>query len=277
MRLGIDIGGTNIVFGLVDDAGHMVRTATSKSFDKTASLEDTLRALKDRIQPFLSENVTHIGIGVPSALDQETGVVYNAINIPSWQNVPLKQILEEAFGVPVCLNNDSNCYALGAYRHFQEEQPKSLVGVTLGTGVGLGLVIDGQLFSGNNTGAGEVGCIRYLDADLETYCSSQFFARHNTTAKDVAEAVEKGDRTAQELFDQFGHHMGHLVATILYAYDPEMLVLGGGIARGYKYFKDGMERCLQEVFIYPTSLKRLKIRHLTNDEIALMGAAFLQK
>ena len=172
MRLGIDIGGTNIVFGLFGENGQLVRTSSVRSFARDASLESTLQSLQDRIGEFLTPEVTSIGIGVPSALDRETGVVYNAVNIPSWQNVPLKQILEAHFHVPVRLNNDANCFALGAYRHFAAEKPQSFVGVTLGTGVGLGIVIDGELYNGHNTGAGEIGCIRYLDADLETYCSA---------------------------------------------------------------------------------------------------------
>ena len=148
--------------------------------------------------------------------------------------------------------------------------------MTLGTGVGLGLVINGDIFNGHNTGAGEVGCIPYLDADLETYCSSPFFARHGTTSKQAAEALQLGDPEAREMFNTFGNHIGHLVATILYAYDPEILVIGGGISRGYPYFKDAMNAFLAARFLYPETLKRLKIRQLDNDAIALSGAAFLQ-
>ena len=276
MRLGIDIGGTNIVIGLFDDSCRMVKSSSAKSFGREETLESTIRTLKDRISALITEGVRHIGIGVPSALDPETGGVYNAVNIPSWQNVPLKGILEEALGLPVFLNNDSNCFALGAYRHFRNEKPRSLAGVTLGTGVGLGLVIEGKLYNGHNTGAGEIGCIRYLDADLETYCSSPFFARHDTSCKDAAMAALQGDRQALGLFREFGTHMGRLVATILYAYDPEMLVLGGGISRAYPLFKESMEACLRQEFIYPASLERLKIRQIDNDEIALTGAAFLK-
>jgi glucokinase len=276
MRLGIDIGGTNIVFGLFGEDGQLVRSASVRSFARDASLESTLQSLQDRIGEFLTPEVTSIGIGVPSALDRETGVVYNAVNIPSWQNVPLKQILEARFHVPVRLNNDANCFALGAYRHFAEEKPQSFVGVTLGTGVGLGIVIDGELYNGHNTGAGEIGCIRYLDADLEMYCSSPFFTRNGTTCKKAAEAAAQGDPQALALFQEVGGHIGNLVATILYAYDPEMLVLGGGISRAFPYFKDSMKACLEKAFIYPETLKRLKIRQIDNDEIALIGAAYLQ-
>jgi glucokinase len=275
MRIGIDIGGTNIAMGKTDASGRIAKTTSVRSFQRTDSLEATVARLEDLIQSFLTDEVTNIGIGVPSALDREKGIVYNAINIPSWKNVPLKQILEDRFHIPVSLNNDANCFALGAYRHFIDENPASFVGVTLGTGVGMGIVIDGELYNGHNTGAGEIGCIPYLDADLETYCSTPFFARLGTTSKEVAEALQQGDPKAAEIFDTFGNHIGHLVATILYAYDPEMLVLGGGISRAYPYFKDSMNAYLEASFIYPETLKKLKIRQIDNDVIALTGAAFL--
>ena len=277
MRLGIDIGGTNIALGLADESGCFVRTVNVPSFRKDDSLESTIQRLKELILPLLTDDVTQIGIGVPSALDRETGVVYNAVNIPSWKDVPLKQILEDVFHRNVFLNNDANCFALGAYRHFLDENPASFVGVTLGTGVGMGIVIDGELYNGHNTGAGEIGCVPYLDADLETYCSTPFFARLGTTCKEVAEAMRQGDPKAAEIFNTFGYHIGHLVATILYAFDPEMLVLGGGISRAYPYFKDSMNAYLEASFIYPETLKKLKIKQIDNDEIALTGAAFLNK
>ncbi len=276
MRLGIDIGGTNIVFGLFDEDGHLIRTSSVRSFAREASLESTLQSLEDRIGEFLSPEVKSIGIGVPSALDRETGVVYNAVNIPSWQNVPLKQILEAHFHLPVRLNNDANCFALGAYLHFKEENPSSLAGITLGTGVGMGLVAGGKLYNGNNTGAGEIGCIGYLDADLETYCSSPFFTAHGISCKQAAEAMERGDSEAKKLFDEFGMHLSRLMTVVLYAYDPEMVVFGGGVSRAFPYFKETMMAHLREVFIYPASLDKLKIRQLVCDDTALLGAANLE-
>jgi glucokinase len=275
MTLGIDIGGTTIGLGLLDEAGTLVRSLFAGSFGKDDSLEGTVETLKRHISGLLTSEVRSIGIGVPSALDREEGVIYNAINIPSWKNVPLKQILEDSFGLPVRLNNDANCFALGAYRHFKDECPESLVGVTLGTGVGVGLVIDGRLYNGHNTGAGEIGCIPYLDADLETYCSSHFFTRNGTNCKKAAKACCDGDPSMRRLFEVFGRHVAHLVQTILYAYDPAMIVLGGGISRAYPLFKESMDACLAATFLYPEILERLTIRQLDNEEIALTGAALL--
>lgn len=275
MRLGIDIGGTNIGIGVIDDSGLLLDSFFQKSFSKDDTLERTIEVLKSLIGSFFTKDVAGIGIGIPSALDRQTGFVYNAINIPPWKNVPLKAILEDHFGVPVRLNNDSNCFALGAYAHFKEEHPASLAGITLGTGVGLGLVVDGELYNGNNTGAGEIGCIPYLDADLETYCSSHFFSAHGTTCKKAAEAMERGDSEAKALFDEFGRHLARLMSVVLYAYDPEMVVFGGGISRALPYFKEKMMSCLREDFIYPETLNKLKIRQLVCDDTALLGAANL--
>lgn len=276
MRLGIDIGGTTIGIGRIDDSGLLLDSSFHDSFPKDASLEKTLEFLKSLIGSCFSQDVAGIGLGIPSALDRQTGLVYNAINIPSWKNVPLKAILEDHFGVPVRINNDSNCFALGAYAHFKEENPASMAGITLGTGVGMGLVINGELYNGNNTGAGEIGCISYLDADLETYCSSHFFSAHGLTCKQAAEAMERGDSDAKKLFDEFGMHLARLMAVVLYAYDPEMVVFGGGISRAFPYFKASMMEHLRKGFIYPASLDKLKIRQLVCDDTALLGAANLE-
>ena len=277
MRIGIDIGGTNISLGVFDNDFQLLRTTRMSSFRKDEPLDSTLQGLKQFIEPFISPDVESIGIGVPSALDRDSGVIYNAVNIPAWKNVPLKCYLEDAFRIPVNLNNDSNCFALGASRYFFSEKASSLVGITLGTGVGMGIIIEGKLYNGNNTGAGEIGCIPYLDADLETYCSSHFFTRHGTDCKKAAEALKAGSQTAKALFEEFSMHLAKLVSTVLYAYDPEILVFGGGISLAFPYFKDTMLQFLQSHFIYSETLEKLKIKQLCNDEVALTGAAFLER
>ena len=113
-------------------------------------LEESLTYLKAQISKMMTPQTRGIGVGVPSVLDSETGVVYNVANIPSWIEVPLKDILESEFNVPVYINNDSNCFTLGE-KKFGEGRPfKHLVGVTLGTGVGAGIIINDHLYGGSN-------------------------------------------------------------------------------------------------------------------------------
>ena len=131
MLLGIDIGGTTINLGLVDGT-QIVKSITVRSFPKDATKEQTIDYLADSIKQIITPEVTRIGIGVPTIVDVEKGIVYNATNIPSWDVVPLKEVLERRFGIPVSVNNDANCYALGAARKV-EGAPATVVTVTLGT------------------------------------------------------------------------------------------------------------------------------------------------
>ena len=138
MILGIDLGGTNLCLGLVD-GGKVVKMTSVPSFDRSFTLEQTLEYLAEQISAVFVEGIEKIGIGVPTVVDVEKGIVYDAANIPSWKEVHLKEFLEGRFGVPVYVNNDANCYAMGAYGLYPEDaRPASLVTVTLGTGMGIG-------------------------------------------------------------------------------------------------------------------------------------------
>ena len=147
MILGVDIGGTTINFGLVDKK-EVVKKVTVPSFEKNATQSQTLAYLGDRIAEILEPGVEKIGIGVPSVTDPVKGIVYDAANIPSWDVVPLKEVLEKRFGIPVFVNNDANCYAVGAAA-LVKQPAHVVVTVTLGTGTGVGIVIDGVLFTIN--------------------------------------------------------------------------------------------------------------------------------
>ncbi len=273
MILGIDLGGTNVRIGQLSN-GELVNKVTEPSPGQMP-LEASITYLKDQIRKMITPETKGIGVGVPSVLDSETGIVYNVANIPSWVEVPLKDILESEFKVPVFINNDSNCFALGE-KKFGEGRPfKHMVGVTLGTGVGAGIIINHHLYGGSNTGAGEIGCLPYLDATLEDYCGSMFFkTHHQTTGKEAAENARKNDPVALQVWEEFGVHMGRLVEAIVFAYDPEAIVFGGGITSAFPLFESSMQNAMKG-FPYPKSLEKLQIRISNNPDIAILGAAAL--
>lgn len=273
MTLGIDIGGTTINLGLVDGP-RVLKKVQVPSFPKTATLDDTLIYLGDRIEDFLVPGIQKIGIGVPSLTDPVKGIVYNAANIPSWDVVPLKETLEARFDIPVYVNNDANCYALGAAVKVGGN-PSTVVTVTLGTGTGVGIVIDGKLFSGTHCGAGEIGAIPYEGLDYESFCSKKFFDREGRDSRQAARAAEAGDPGALAFFDAFGRHLGKFLTLVMYAYDPECIVFGGGISYTAPHFEKAMLRTLREDYLYPHALERLRIHYLPGDEMALLGASLL--
>lgn len=275
MVLAIDLGGTNLCLGLVDD-GAVVNMTSVPSFPTSATMEQTLEYLAEQISIMMSPSVEKIGIGVPSVVDVERGIVYNAANIPSWKEVRLKNFLEKRFGIPVSINNDANCYAMGAYGSYpSDNKPAVLVTVTLGTGLGIGIVDHGCLYCGVNCGAGELGYLDYKDSNLEEYCSKQFFDKHGVKPHEASAAALSGDESAIKLFNEFGRNLGHALMIIMYAYDPSHIVLGGGIANALPLFRDAMEEYLIEKFPFKKNVENLIIDVRTSGEMPILGASLI--
>ena len=271
MKIGVDLGGTNVRAALVDGTD-IIRIEKAPCPAK-GTKEEVIEAIAALIEALICDEVTSIGMGVPSVVDTAKGIVYNVANIPSWQEVPLKEIFEKRFGIPVHINNDANCFSLGESRFGKGQGFSDMVGVTLGTGVGAGVIIDGKLYEGRNAGAGEVGCLCYLDKDYESYCSTPFFVAHDTTGAELSARAEAGDEEAIALWNEFGCHLGELAKAILFAYDPEAIVFGGGIAAGYPHFEAAMRERIQ-TFPFETG-KDVKIFFSEDGDMGLYGASAL--
>ncbi len=273
MKIGIDLGGTNMRIGLVDGDNIVRKEIIPCPAQEPEQV--VVDALIGLISKYITPALKGIGIGVPTLVDAERGIVYNATNIPSWREVHLKEILERRFGIPVAVNNDANCFALGEKRFGAGRDVSSLVGITLGTGVGAGLVLDGRLYCGRNTGAGEVGELPYRDSNFEAYCSSGYFVReHATTGKEAAVAARAGDQQALAIWQDFGTNVGRLIKAVMFAYDPDAIVLGGGIAGAFDLYRDAM---LAEVatFPYAESVRHLSITTSHLADVAILGASAL--
>lgn len=275
MTLGIDLGGTNLCLGIVE-SGVVKERISVPSFRAEAALEETLEYLAEQIGKVMTPEIKKIGIGVPTVVDVKRGIVYDAANIPSWKVVHLKAFLEDRFGVPVSINNDANCYAMGAYGFYpQNAKPEVLIAVTLGTGMGVGLVDNGRLICGANCGVGELGYLGYNGGILEEFCSKQFFAKYNRDSYQTALAAQSGDTEAIRLFNEFGHHLGYAVSVLMYAYDPSHIVLGGGIANALPLFKDSLLEYLRENFPFRKNVDNLVIDVQTSIDTPILGASLI--
>lgn len=275
MTLGIDIGGTNLSLGLVHQGEHRKMFSTP-SFAPDATLEQTLDYLCAQIEKIITPETEKIGIGVPTVVDVKRGIVYDAQNIPSWKEVPLKSFLENRFGVPVAVNNDANCYAMGIYGLYPADaKPELLVAVTLGTGVGIGIVNEGRLLCGANCGAGELGCLHYRDSIIEDYCSKKYFTARGWDSKQAAEAARAGNAEALALFDEMGRHLGALLCAVMYAYDPSHVAFGGGVANNHSLFEPSMMDHLRKHFPYQKAVDRLQVDYFTENNIPVIGASLI--
>lgn len=244
MKLSIDLGGTNVRVAQVENGICLNKMSVPCLAQQDASA--VLDQLFQLITGMMNVQVDGIGIGVPSIVDVEKGIVYNVANISSWKKIHLKDILEKRFMVPVAINNDSNCFTLGESMFGEGKPYAHMVGVTIGTGIGAGVIINHRLYCGQYMGAGEIGSLPYLDSDFEHYCSSSFFKRHDTTGVVVAEKAERGDGAALEIWREFGTHLGNLMKVILFSYAPQAIILGGSIVSAFHFFKDTMKDAMQD-------------------------------
>jgi glucokinase len=271
LLVGVDLGGTNVRAGLVQNG--KIAALHTRAISSRAKQEAVVDEVCEIIAAVLRPGVRGIGIGAPSLVNK--GVVYSANNIPSWHAVPLKKILERRFRMPVFVNNDANCFALGELHFGIGRGYQNLVGLIVGTGLGAGVVINGKLYSGSNGGAGEIGAIAYKEKDFEHYCSGRFFQREfGLDGATLEQRARSGDRKAQAMLAAFGDNFANVIMALLYAYDPEIIVLGGSISKAYPYFEKRMRKKMG-AFHFQNSLKKVVIAQTQKPNIAILAAAAL--
>lgn len=271
--LGIDIGGTYLKIGRVENG--IITNQTFNSVDSKASEEATISSLFEAIDNIISPDVTAIGIGVPAVVDPIAGIVYDVQNIPSWKEVALRELVEQRYKLPVYLNNDANCFALGEKIFGKGRNHENFIGLTIGTGIGMGIIINNALYNGILCGAGEVGMLPYKDGIIEEYSSSFFFSKnYHQSAEELSRSAAKGDENALQAYTEFGLHLGECIKSILYMYAPEAIILGGSISKSFPLFKESMELSLKS-FAYQKQIEDLKIETSNYEGIAILGAASL--
>lgn len=271
--VGVDLGGSYVRAGLVEN-NRLVRIVT-RAVRNQGTAEEVLSDVISVLESVVSPEVQGIGVGVPSVVDLSTGTIYDVQNIPAWKEVPLRKILEDRFRLPVYVNNDANCFAVGEKHFGLGKNFDHLVGLIVGTGLGAGLIINGRLYAGPNCGAGEFGMLPYLDANFERYASGQFFLKsYGRPGQEFFEQARKGDEEARKIFVEFGHHLGEALKAIMYAVDPEAIILGGSVSKSFEFFRDSLFETVSG-FAYSLARERVKILVSSTENIAILGAAAL--
>ena len=307
--IGIDIGGTNTVFGIVDKEGKVIakssiKTKAHESFD--AYLEELHKELDSLIKESdAAGKISGIGIGAPAA-NYHTGEIANAANLNWGERVPIAKLVSEKFGgLPVAITNDANAATLGEMTYGAAKGMKDVVMITLGTGVGSGIVSNGKLVYGHDGLAGELGHVRVerngrecgcgRKGCLETYCSStgvvrtakEFLKSGNSsalrdipedklTSKDVYDAAKAGDRMANEIFEFTGKMLGEALADFTAFSSPEAFILFGGLMRSGDLLLEPVKKAFDEslLFVYKEKPKIL-VSELNEDDGAVLGASAL--
>ncbi len=309
--IGMDMGGTNTVFGIVDARGHVIASDSIKTM-KHSKFEDYVEDLHDAVIRLLKANdaedkIKGIGIGAPNA-NYYTGEIVNAANLPWGDIVPLAESISKAFdGIPVGVTNDANAAALGEMTYGAAKGMKDFIMITLGTGVGSGVVVNGQVVYGHDGNAGELGhlivkrtngrvCGCGRTGCLEAYCSATGVARtarefleirtdpsdlrnlqiEDITSKDVYDAAMSGDKLAKEIFDFTGKILGEAMADMVTFSSPQAFILFGGLTKSgdllLKPLKEAFEKSLMPVF---RGKIKILVSELKESDAAVLGASAL--
>jgi glucokinase len=271
--IGIDLGATNIRGAVVNDKD--LSEIISRRIKRKGTEAQVLEDVYSLIDVLIDKNIKAIGIGVPSVVDVKLGIVYDVIHIPSWKEVHLKELLESRYKIPVFVNNDANCFALGEHYFGKGKGITDMIGLTVGTGLGAGIIINNHLYAGRNCGAGEFGMVDYLEKNYEYYASGSFFQNiYGLSGEEVFKKAKKGNEQALKLYAELGTHLGNAVKMIMYTYDTELIILGGSVALAYEFFEKAMWERIS-TFEFPKSIGNLQIETSALVNSGILGAAAL--
>lgn len=272
--IGVDLGGTKVAAGRIDE-NRLTKIERELIPAHSENSDDILDAITRIIDRMFDDRIAGIGIGIPGLVDRQSGMVNDVQNIPSWKEVPLKTILEERFQVPVYTDNDANCFALGELHFGKGRGTDDFVGLTIGTGMGSGIIKNGMLLSDAHGGSGEFGNISYLSSIYEDYCSGKFFVKnYNLKGEQLLEGARNGDPYALRAFEEFGNHLGNAIKTIMLSVDPQKVIIGGSVAQAHEFFKNSMWKSILK-FPFPSALHNFEVIFSEEKNIAVLGAASL--
>jgi glucokinase len=285
--LGIDLGGTKIQAGVVDETGQVlgqVRRPTEAQRDAETVLDNiagAARAAASAAGVDIDE-LPAVGLGSPGPLDISSGLVISPVNLPSLHGVNIVEELEERLGRPIALNNDANCLGLGEARFGAGKGAEICCGLTLGTGLGGYAILDGNPFNGAHGAGVEIWCSPYLHDHVEQSTNGAAAARcyeklsgNTADARQVGTLAREGDELAREAWHEYARDLAVPVAWLCNAFDPDVCILGGSVARAWDLFHEELEH---EARKYINAVTREFVRLLPaalGDAAGMLGAAAL--
>lgn len=308
--IGIDVGGTGTKIGIVDARGEILARDEGIATASYATFEDFTNAVNEVIKRLITATgsegrIRGIGVGAPDS-NYYTGNIEHAFNLP-WKGVlPLARMLSEKSGIPVYVTNDANAAAIGEMTYGTAKGMKNFIVITLGTGVGSGIVINGQLVYGCDGFAGELGHVTMVRGEegrmcgcgrrgcLEAYCSATGVARtaretiaamneptmlrdvKEITSRDVYEAAKQGDKVALEIFERTGMMLGEAIADFIAFSSPEAVILFGGLTRAGNFLLEPVQRAVDKNILHTFKGKaKILISQLRDSDAAILGASAL--
>lgn len=288
IKIGIDLGGSKFRIGIVNSNNEIIGETIRVSIDDIIKSEDLVTGITDSVESILKINgltkkdIVRIGIGSPGPLDSETGTILETLNLTYLRGFPLGEKLKESLSLDIVIGNDANCFVLGQQIAGAAVGFHNVIGITLGTGYGCGIIIDGVLVDGSTGTAGEYANSPYLDGVFEDYVSGRglkkIYKKFSGELKrpfQIEDEARSGSKDAIESFQEFGTHIGISLSYTVNLLDPEIIVIGGSIANAYDLFIDSVWKSLR-LNIYNIPAERLTIKPAVDGEQnAVIGAAML--
>lgn len=302
--IGVDLGGTNLRTALLNPAGDILakhKECTLASEGHRRVIARLLKCITEQREKAMRQglDVSAVGVGAPGVILSGEGVVVTSPNFPDWNNLPLRRELETALSLPVVIENDANAAALGEQWRGAAKDVDSMVFLTLGTGVGGGIVNDGRIWGGAHGMAGEVGHMTLVpdgrkcgcgnSGCLEMYASSRGIVMSyrdaappgtgngegSITSADIYRAANDGDPRAVQVMQDMGRYLGIGIANLINILNPAMVVIGGGVKEAWPLFIESTRReVLRRAFSYPAERTKI-VPSVLGDDAGMVGAAAL--
>ncbi len=299
VTVGVDVGGTNIKLGLVNSRGRILVRNNLSTKSLVRSKSELISVLACAISELIKKSfikpkeILGIGIGLPGLVNAQKGTVLNLTNIPDCQNIPLAKILRTKLGVPVAIDNDVNLVALGEWQYGAGKGFANVFCLTLGTGVGGGMVLDNKLYRGEGFSAGELGHVPLNEegpvcncggrACLERYVGNRFllekarkiFNNKKITLEKVARFAARGNRQALRFWEETAAYIGLGLVSVVNLFNPKRIVVGGGVAHNWPFLFKTVKATLEKrAMKIPSRMVTIVKAQLGNDA-GIIGARVL--
>lgn len=279
--IGIDLGGTSIKTGLVSSTGKIIKKYEMPTEAKKGA-KRVIKNIISAVNEVKSGKIAGIGIGSPGPMDYKKGIIINPVNLP-FRNISLKNIIQNKFKIKTYLDNDANCFALGEAVFGSGKKYENIIGITLGTGLGGGFVTNKRIFHGRSNAA-ELGHMTIKfdgikarsgnDGDIEEYAAARGITRlydGKNNPYSIYQLAMKGDKKAKKAFEKMGNYLGAELANLLYAFDPDIIVVGGKISNSWNFFSKSMNETIRKrYFAKPCPVAKSNLK-----DAGILGAAAL--
>jgi len=294
MFLGIDWGGTYIKAGVTDNRGKLLfkKVFFSPRFKEESVFINKVEELIHFAGP---KHIAAVGIGAPGIIDTKEGFIYYLPNIPGWQNYPLKKVLGKKLNIPVAVDNDANVFALAEARMGSAKGAKRAIFLTLGTGLGGAVIINGNILEGR-TSASELGhvpislkgsrCSCGGTGCIETFIGNKYLVSRykrikkkknlNIEVKDIFNNALKGEKEALTVWEDFSYALGMFLSGMINVFNPEKIIFGGGVSGAFRVFKPLVWKVIEKQVMWP-HIKNLKLEKARLKNAGIIGAAILAK